>query len=257
MSFRAENGSPRILNHDDNIGSGILNQKSSDATSKFMQLDRKIEELESLISKKSKPTFDTDLIEKYDNGIRSISQEITRKITEIRNEIKQPIKTKDKIEATFLLNLQQSQCIRLSNLVSRFRTAQASRKSTPKIFEDENDPISEMYANFEPQLTPDQMTLLHRSEEELRQRNDELSRMVQSMNELNDLFRDVSLLIFEQGTILDRIDSKIEVAIEEVQKGNQHLEAANEHQQSKGYYVYIGVVTLLIIVCLALIIWKK
>ena len=234
---------------------------SQDLTTKFTILDRKIDELEQLFSKRSRPTFDSNSLELIDHDIRVLTGEITSRISQIRSDIKKPIKTKNKDEASLLLNLQQSSCIRLGQFIQKFRNLQASKKIDGGLGNDEddemNDPIATMYADFEPQLTPDQMTLLHRNEEELRNQNDEIARLVTMMNELNDLFRDLSLLVFEQGTVLDRIDTKIEVAIQEVESGNQQLQQANEHQKSKCFYVYIGVVAFLIIICLLLLLWKK
>ena len=238
----------------------FLLYSSQDLSTKFSLLDRKIDELEQLFSKRSRPTFDSNSLELIDHDIRTLTAEITSRISQIRTDIKKPIKTKNKDEATLLLNLQQSSCIRLGQFVQKFRNLQASKKMEGAIMNDDddnNDPISSMYADFEPQLTPDQMTLLHRNEEELRNQNDEIARLVTMMNELNDLFRDLSLLVFEQGTVLDRIDTKIEVAIQEVESGNQHLNQANEHQKSKCFYVYIGIVAVLIFICLVLLIWKK
>ena len=234
---------------------------SQDLTTKFTILDRKIDELEQLFSKRSRPTFDSNSLELIDHDIRVLTGEITSRISQIRSDIKKPIKTKNKDEASLLLNLQQSSCIRLGQFIQKFRNLQASKKIDGGLGNDEddemNDPIATMYADFEPQLTPDQMTLLHRNEEELRNQNDEIARLVTMMNELNDLFRDLSLLVFEQGTVLDRIDTKIEVAIQEVESGNQQLQQANEHQKSKCFCVYIGVVAFLIIICLLLLLWKK
>ena len=234
---------------------------SQDLSTKFSILDRKIDELEQLFSKKSRPTFDSNSLELIDHDIRVLTGEITSRISQIRSDIKKPIKTRNKDEASLLLNLQQSSCIRLGQFIQKFRNLQASKKIDGGIANDDdddiNDPIASMYADFEPQLTPDQMTLLHRNEEELRNQNDEIARLVTMMNELNDLFRDLSLLVFEQGTVLDRIDTKIEVAIQEVESGNMQLQQANEHQKSKCFYVYIGVVACLILLCLLLLLWKK
>ena len=44
------------------------------------------------------------------------------------------------------------------------------------------------------------------------------------MNNLSDLFRDVSDLVIEQGTVLDRIDFHIQEARAQVQKGNRELQ---------------------------------
>ena len=44
------------------------------------------------------------------------------------------------------------------------------------------------------------------------------------MNQLSDLFRDVSNLVVEQGTVLDRIDFHIQDARGSVARGNRELQ---------------------------------
>ena len=51
----------------------------------------------------------------------------------------------------------------------------------------------------------------------------EIEKIVGQMNNLSDLFRDVSNLVVEQGTVLDRIDFHIQDARGNVKKGNKDL----------------------------------
>ena len=44
------------------------------------------------------------------------------------------------------------------------------------------------------------------------------------MNQLSDLFRDVSNLVIEQGTVLDRIDFHVKDAQARIQSGNKELQ---------------------------------
>lgn len=52
----------------------------------------------------------------------------------------------------------------------------------------------------------------------------EIDGIVAQMNSLSDLFRDVSNLVIEQGTVLDRIDFHIVDARGQVQKGSKELQ---------------------------------
>ena len=52
----------------------------------------------------------------------------------------------------------------------------------------------------------------------------EIESIVNQMNGLSDLFRDVSNLVVEQGSVLDRIDFHIQDARGQVQKGNRELQ---------------------------------
>ena len=57
-----------------------------------------------------------------------------------------------------------------------------------------------------------------------RVKKQEIEDIVAQMNGLSDLFRDVSNLVVEQGTVLDRIDFHIVDARGQVQKGNKELQ---------------------------------
>lgn len=52
----------------------------------------------------------------------------------------------------------------------------------------------------------------------------EIESIVGQMNSLSDLFRDVSNLVVEQGSVLDRIDFHIQDSRMQVQKGNKELQ---------------------------------
>lgn len=55
------------------------------------------------------------------------------------------------------------------------------------------------------------------------QREEELRNLLRSIEELNTIFKDISILVIEQGTILDRIDYNIEQAEHNVIKAEEHL----------------------------------
>lgn len=228
---------------------------SDDVNVKLSILDRKISELDDLFTKRARPTFDNTELDLCDHNIQQITSEISQRISSLSTEIKRPITTQDPEVVNLLVNLQQCHRLKLANLVQRFRNLQATRRPVNLGHEEPNDPIAAMYADFHPQVSPDQAMLIQRNEEMIEQQ-DELRGLVAMMNELNALFRDVSLLIFEQGTILNRIDTRIEVAVQDVQRGNEDLRAANEHQKSKCFYWYIGLMMILIGICLVIMIYR-
>ena len=55
-------------------------------------------------------------------------------------------------------------------------------------------------------------------------RSKEIDQLADSINSLAVLFKDFSVLVIEQGTILDRIDYNVESAAEHVEVANVHLE---------------------------------
>lgn len=60
-------------------------------------------------------------------------------------------------------------------------------------------------------------------------REQELRNLLKSIEELNSIFKDISILVIEQGTILDRIDYNIERAEHNVLQAEESLVVVSSH----------------------------
>ena len=247
--------------HQNDTQNNIVTAISENVNIKLSILERKITELSELFSQRARPTFDNVEIEICDHNIRQTTNEISNRISDINTEINRPIPTQDNEIATLLMNLQQCHKLRLSALVQRFRNLQATKRvasinSVPK-----NDTTKNMSNALDSISTnnsdSDSSAQLQHNQELEQIQHDDIAQLVTMMNELNSLFRDVSLLIFEQGTVLDRIDTKIELAVQDVERGNEQLERANEHQSSNCFYTYISVLVGLIFICILIMLFRK
>lgn len=58
---------------------------------------------------------------------------------------------------------------------------------------------------------------------ELEGRNEEIRKIVQSIYELNDIYKELNQMVILQGSLLDRIDQNIDQAQQAVASGTQHL----------------------------------
>ena len=222
---------------------------------KFSILQRKIEELKELYIQRNRPTFDNNSLELCDNEIKKTTADISKRISNLKNEIKHPITTQDHEEATLLVNLQQCHSLRLAEYVQFFRTIQAEQNLEVSFNIEEQDTLADIYNDFHPEDPVEKSTLLVQHETE--EQNEDLTQIVSMMNELNQMFRDLSLLVFEQGTVLDRIDTRIEIAFEDTKKATKHLEKAVARQTSKGFYIYLIILIIIIIVLILVLIFKK
>jgi len=64
-------------------------------------------------------------------------------------------------------------------------------------------------------------------------RDIEIDKISKKMNNLQELFKDLNIIVIEQGTILDRIDYNIDFAFENVKKGKKKITQANESHKSE------------------------
>ena len=90
----------------------------------------------------------------------------------------------------------------------------------------------------------------------MNQRDEEIIRIAKSIEELAQIFKELAVLVIDQGTILDRIDFNMEHVIDNTQEGLKQLEKAEEHQKNATAFRCIIVLAILIVVMVAVLIGK-
>jgi len=63
-------------------------------------------------------------------------------------------------------------------------------------------------------------------------RDQEIAKIAQSIEELGSIFKELAVLVIDQGTILDRIDYNMEAVVESTKTGLKQLEKAEKNQKS-------------------------
>lgn len=63
-------------------------------------------------------------------------------------------------------------------------------------------------------------------------RDQEIIKIAQSIEELGNIFKELAVLVIDQGTILDRIDYNMEAVVEHTKVGIQQLEKAEKRQKN-------------------------
>ena len=92
--------------------------------------------------------------------------------------------------------------------------------------------------------------------EHLQRRDTNLNLLLNSMNNPASTFRDLKNLVVEQGTILDRIDYKIDKADEYTKKGKQHLINAENLQKNSCFRNIMLILFIVIFIESILLIFK-
>ena len=65
----------------------------------------------------------------------------------------------------------------------------------------------------------------------LQERESELDNIVKGVNNLHEMFKDMNILVSEQGTILDRIDYNIDLGFDNIVKAKKTIHKANESRK--------------------------
>lgn len=160
-------------------------------------------------------------------------------------------------EANIGSNVQKSLAKKLQDLNSEFRHKQRKylkdvqvqkgggvAETESKFGIDINEREREYGLNESQQLAAVVMDDLH---EVAQSRDKEIAQIAKSIEELNAIFKELAVLVIDQGTILDRIDYNMESVVENTKAGIKQLEKAENRQKSSR--------PLKIIICLAITIF--
>ena len=177
-------------------------------------------------------------------------------------------------EAAIVRNLQAAYAQQLSELTQTFRAAQRSyltslRKRDAKFRDSfsaasgagaDDDGDADSALDYEDRGFNDaQMAHMQATERDISVRDKQIRRIHRSIVELNEMTKDLAMLIVDQGTILDRIDYNIENAAHETEGAVQELEHAANYQKkarAKLLVIVLLVAVLITIIILCLRIFK-
>lgn len=108
-----------------------------------------------------------------------------------------------------------------------------------------------------PALSQKQMLLVQEQNTQvIAEREEEVNKIVRSIVDLNEIFKDLANMVHEQGTVLDRIDYNIEQTQVQVQEGYKQLQKAERYQRNnrKMHCILILAATIIVLVILLIIV---
>lgn len=239
-----------------------IEKKMSDL--KKVHEDRLLQQFDNLESEKDR---EIDILTGY------ITQHFNVAGAKLKSIITKERGTKLDPESKIKKNIQRSLASKLQTLSQTFRAMQKSYLDQLKKFKGSGasaftsllgEPTSGSGAGVEESKDVDtgfsttQLMDLMSAEELAQERDQEIRKICQSIEELSIVFKELAALVIDQGTIIDRIDYNMEQAIERTTKGLQELHKAEEHQKSsRPLKCMIVLVILIVIMVIILIIRKK
>jgi syntaxin 16 len=224
--------------------------------------------LSKLHTARLKITFGDEIIAEQERDIEILTGEITKTLKQAETQVKSiaSINNAGQLSAqerTVRINVMRSLASEIQTQSKNFRNAQkeflknlSAQEKVGADFGFDDDKESRKVLSDEDALdrglTADQMTALEDLNQRANEREKEIIRIAQSINELSQLFKELNVLVIEQGTILDRIDYNIEQTVVRVSAGVQELEKADEY--SKKAYTLKCILCLIVLIVILIVV---
>ncbi|KAL7574586.1 hypothetical protein ACA910_015936 [Epithemia clementina (nom. ined.)] len=232
--------------------------------------------LKSMHSQRVGSVFGRDL-EHMEGKIEALTQEITGAFRTAERHLQRvgiATKRAGGQEATVGANIQRSLAKRLQELSVTFRQSQRkylaevqTQKSgglvsgaDSRFGIDLNSTSSGGNSNglsgefFTQQQQAQEMAVVDDLQEAVRSRDQEIIKIAQSIEELGQIFKELAVLVIDQGTILDRIDYNMEAVVEHTKTGIKQLEKADASQKkARPMRCIIGLSSLIFVLLIILV----
>ena len=89
------------------------------------------------------------------------------------------------------------------------------------------------------------------------QRDAEITKIAASIEELAAIFKELAVLVIDQGTVLDRIDYNMEQTAEAVEQGVEELVKADKTQKKSRMFLCIMCLAVAVVLMTVVIVFKK
>ena len=205
-------------------------------------------------------TFDEEENNKLNKSIGKIVHEISLQLQLYEKNVKELIKLNldNQVHNIIKSNLQQALVEKAKEFSRKFKLNQELYTKKYKELVGEDDPTNEVnnFMKEEEQNQNDNFLMTDNSKQVLKKRDTELNKLLNSVSDLAGIFKDMQVLVMEQGSILDRIDYNIDVASTNVVKGKNSLIKANDYHKNNCFRNVIIVLLVCIFIEAFMLIFK-
>lgn len=213
---------------------------SDDVTTAMGRIKERIAQLSSLHARALLPSFDESSRE--DEKVDVLTKEITRLFKRCEKSLQalSAANTGDEGDAKVRQNVVRSMAAELQQHSMDFRRKQKDYLQKLKQTQDRG-PGGDIFGNIGGGddgggdggggFTDMQIQRTNTLIDEAVARDAEVVKIIESVNELAAIMKDLSVLVIDQGTILDRIDYNIEQTATHVKEGVKQIEQAEKTQK--------------------------
>ena len=207
------------------------------------------------------PKFDDKENKKLNKIIKVLANEMTKDLKNceiiLKEIINDNIYENDINNEQIKKNIKQNILAKLSEFTKKFKMNQEiySNKFNDFVIDDDLANISMRNKDSDLKGSSDFLST-QENNEQLRRRDNELNNLLESVNELAELFKEMQNLVMQQGTILDRIDYNIDIASININKGKKNIIKADKHMKNNCFRNVIIVLLICIFIEAVLLIIK-
>ena len=215
------------------------------------------------------PKFDDQENKKLNKSIKEISTEMTQELKQCQNILKEIINDKEdlndinnfrELNATNVQikqNMKQNIITKLNDFTKKFKLNQElyNNKFQDFVIDEEMANKSFSIRKNEEKNSNDFLST-QENNEQLRRRDEDLTNLLKSVNDLAQIFKDMQTLVMEQGTILDRIDYNIDIASSNISQGKKNITKADKHMKNNCFRNVIIILIIIIFIEALLLVLK-
>lgn len=234
---------------------------SEEVQDNIRQAQAKMAELSKAHAKALMPSFGDGKEDQH--RIEALTHEITDLLKRSEKRLQRLAAGGPTEDSNVRKNVQRSLATDLQNLSMELRKKQSSYLKRLRQQKEGQDGIDlEMNLNGSKSRIEDedlddlgfneiQLAKVKKNEVLTAEREREIQQVVESVNELAQIMKDLSVLVIDQGTIIDRIDYNIQNVAVSVEEGFKQLQKAEKTQRQGGM---VKCATILIIMCFVMLV---
>lgn len=251
---------------------------SEEVAADISRIKEKMKELGAAHAKALLPNFD-DVGNGDDHVVEVVTQEITRLFKRCESRLQKlggPERSAPEDEKV-VKNVQRKLATELQRLSQQFRKMQKEYLQRLKQQQDRGPGgagVDDVFGpgmgsglggggggfgddDYDPGFTDMQMQRVDRSEAMSFERDQEVMKILESVNDLANVMKDLSVLIIDQGTILDRIDYNCEQVSVTIEEGRKELVKAETHQKNSRMIICIYFLLVLCVLMTMVVVFQK
>ena len=232
-----------------------------------LKIERATRDLAALHTKRLMVSFDDAGEAALDDEIAAKQREATKLFRACESSLKRVAAhggdDLSDSERTIRSNIQRSVAMRIQALNTDFRKAQKEYMGRLKSQKEGSTGTFDFLSGGEASSAAEgvdfndrQLAAVVDVENLVDERDGEIKQIAESIQELSTIFKELAVLVIDQGTVLDRIDFNMEQVAEHTRKGVVEIEKAEQYQKAARPRICIALLLFLITIMMIALILK-